>query len=55
MFDGSDAACWPHGSDSHIARDWLYRGVYAQQLARLAAHFPRVSLRVEGCQVVLPD
>lgn len=56
MFDGSERSqdCWPHGSDSNIARDWLYRGLYAQQLARFAAHFPPVSCDAVIAQLPSP-
>jgi hypothetical protein len=42
LIDGV-AGCWPRGSGPDISSDYLYRGVYANQIARLAAHIPPVS------------
>jgi hypothetical protein len=36
LLDGVEG-CWPAGSNSNIARDFLYRGAYLRQVARLAA------------------
>jgi hypothetical protein len=49
LIDGV-AGCWPRGSGPDISSDYLYRGVYANQIARLAAHIPPVSCR-SGCSV----
>jgi len=42
LIDGV-AGCWARGSGPDISSDYLYRGVYANQVARLAAHIPPVS------------
>jgi hypothetical protein len=36
LLDGSPG-CWPTGSSSNIAKDFLYRSVYLRQVARVAA------------------
>ena len=41
LLDGRPG-CWERGATSNIVDDYLYRGVYLTQLARLAAHFPPV-------------
>lgn len=38
---GSTPGCWPQGTGSNIARDFLIRGMYAPHLRRLLGHLPR--------------